>query len=61
MVLAEAEKQDCIFPNWSMAYYQINENDNVNIDKLLFVNNFITLLELIEKPTHASRLFWLMA
>ncbi|WP_310556686.1 BLUF domain-containing protein [Flavobacterium sp.] len=61
MLLAEAEIQNRIFPNWSMAYYQLNENDSVNIDKLLFVNNFITLSELIEKPTHASRLFWLMA
>lgn len=61
MLLAQAEKQDRIFPSWSMAYYQLNENDTVNIDKLLFVNNFITLSELIEKPTQASRLFWLMA
>jgi Sensors of blue-light using FAD len=61
MLLAEAEIQNRIFPNWSMAYYQLGENDNINIDKLLFVNNFITLSELIAKPTQASRLFWLMA
>lgn len=61
MLLAQAEKQDRIFPSWSMAYYQLNENDTINIDKLLFVNNLITLSELIEKPTQASRLFWLMA
>lgn len=61
MLLAQAEKQDRIFPNWSMAYYKLGENDNINIDKLLFVNNFITLSELIDKPTKSSRLFWLMA
>ncbi len=61
MLLAQAEKQDRIFPNWSMAYHKLGEYDNVNIDKLLFVNNFITLSELIDKPTKASRLFWLMA
>ncbi len=61
MLLAEAEKQDRVFPNWSMAYHQLSENDNINIDKLLFVNNFVTLSELIEKPTHVTRLFWLMA
>ncbi|WP_310560089.1 hypothetical protein, partial [Flavobacterium sp.] len=54
-------KQDRVFPNWSMAYHQLSENDNINIDKLLFVNNFVTLSELIEKPTHVTRLFWLMA
>ncbi len=61
LLLAENEIKDRIFPKWSMAYYQLKENDNINIDKLLFVNNFITLSELIEKPTHATRLFWLMA
>jgi hypothetical protein len=61
MLLAQAEKQERIFPNWSMAYHQLSENDNINIDRLMFVNNFITLSELISKPTQASRLFWLMA
>lgn len=61
MLLAQAEKQDRIFTNWSMAYHQLSENDNINIDKLMFVNNFTTLAELIDKPTKASRLFWLMA
>ena len=61
MLLAEAEKQERVFPNWSMAYHLLSENDNINIDKLLFVNNFVTLSELIEKPTHVTRLFWLMA
>jgi Sensors of blue-light using FAD len=61
LLLAEDEIKERIFPNWSMAYYQLQENDNINIDKLLFVNNLITLSELISRPTHASRLFWLMA
>lgn len=61
ILLAEAEKQDRIFPNWSMAYHEIGTNDNININKLLFVNNFITLSELIAKPTRATKLFWYMA
>ncbi len=61
MLLAQDEKQERIFSNWSMAYHQLSENDNINIDKLMFVNNFTTLAELIDKPTKASRLFWLMA
>ncbi len=61
ILLAEAEKQDRIFPNWSMAYHEIKTEDNININKLLFVNNFITLSELIAKPTRATKLFWYMA
>ncbi len=61
MLLAESETKDRVFPSWSMAYHELNENDNINIDKLLFVNNLITLSELIAKPTHATRLFWFMA
>ncbi|MFM9989217.1 BLUF domain-containing protein [Flavobacterium sp.] len=61
ILLTESEKDERIFPNWSMAYHKLSTKDNVNIDKLLFTNNFITLSELIDKPTHASRLFWYMA
>jgi hypothetical protein len=61
LLLSEEEKQDRIFENWSMAYHELSENDSVNIDKLLFVNNLITLSDLIVKPTQTSRLFWLMA
>lgn len=61
LLLSKADKEERIFENWSMAYHELNENDSINIEQLLFVNNFITLSELIEKPTQASRLFWLMA
>lgn len=61
LLLSEEEKQDRIFENWSMAYHELSKNDSVNIDKLLFVNNLITLSDLIVKPTQTSRLFWLMA
>ncbi len=61
LLLAESEKEKRIFGDWSMAFHQLGENDSINIDKLLFVNNFITLSELVEKPTQASKLFWYMA
>jgi hypothetical protein len=61
MLVAENEIEKRIFSNWSMAYHKIENDDAVNVDKLLFVNNFITLSELISKPTHASRVFWYMA
>ncbi|MBC7525272.1 MAG: BLUF domain-containing protein [Flavobacterium sp.] len=61
ILLAETETKERVFPTWSMAYHELNEHDSINIDKLLFVNNLITLSELIAKPTQATRLFWLMA
>ena len=61
MLLAEDEKKERIFDKWSMAYHKIGDNDVVNVDRILFVNNFLTLSELIAKPTHATRVFWYMA
>jgi hypothetical protein len=61
MVLAENEIKDRVFDKWSMAYHKIETNDVINVDRLIFVNNFLTLSELIAKPTHASRVFWYMA
>jgi len=61
MVLAENEIENRIFDKWSMAYHKIENDDVVDINKLIFVNNFLTLSELIAKPTHASRVFWYMA
>ena len=61
MVLAENEIEKRVFEQWSMAYHKIENDDVINVDKIIFVNNFLTLSELIAKPTHASRVFWYMA
>ena len=61
MVLAENEIEKRVFDQWSMAYHKIENDDVINVDKIIFVNNFLTLSELIAKPTHASRVFWYMA
>ncbi len=61
MVLAENTIEKRVFDKWSMAYHKIENNDVINVDRLIFVNNFLTLSELIAKPTHASRVFWYMA
>jgi len=61
LVLAENEIENRVFDKWSMAYHKIENNSVINVDRLIFVNNFLTLSELIAKPTHASRVFWYMA
>lgn len=61
ILLAESEKDERIFENWSMAYHEINNSDIKNINQTLFIDNFIALSELSKKPTHAVKLFWHMA
>ena len=61
MVLAENKIANRVFDQWNMAYHKVEINDVINLDRLIFVNNFLTLSELISKPTHASRVFWYMA
>lgn len=61
MVLAENYIEKRVFEKWSMAYHKVENHDIINVDKMIFVNNFLTLSELIAKPTHASRVFWYMA
>ena len=61
MVLAENKIANRVFDKWSMAYHKVENNDVINLDRLIFVNNLLTLSELISKPTHASRVFWYMA
>ena len=60
-VLAENTIEKRVFDKWSMAYHKVENDDVVNVEKLIFVNNFLTLSELIAKPTYASRVFWFMA
>ncbi len=61
MVLAENIIEKRVFEKWNMAYHKVENHDIINVDKMIFVNNFLTLSELIAKPTHASRVFWYMA
>jgi len=61
MLLDENEKEERIFTNWSMAYFDLNGADVKEADKLLFIENFIITANITEKPTHAVKLFWHIA
>ena len=61
ILLDENEKEQRIFPGWSMAYYDLNSNNINESDRLLFINNFIITADITEKPTHAVKLFWHIA
>lgn len=60
-LLVQESIEKRLFDHWSMAYHIINKKDIQQIEKLLFVKNFMAASELAEKPTHASKLFWYMS
>lgn len=61
ILLAENQKDERFFKNWSMAFKELSESDMENIDKVLFVNNFITFISLEYKLTKAAKMFSEMA
>jgi len=61
MLLNEDDKEERIFNNWTMAYYNVNDSKSGESERLLFIRNFIITADLSEKPTHAVRLFWHVA
>jgi Sensors of blue-light using FAD len=60
-LLAEGEKKDRVFENWSMAYHKLDLADTANIERFLFIKNFLALSDLTAKPTEAINLFFYLA
>ena len=60
-LLDENEKAERTFPKWSMAFYDLSTATVNSADEALFIKNFTLAADLTEKPTHAVRLFWLIA
>jgi len=61
MLIAEGEKEERIFDNWSMAFHEFTNKDIKNINQALAIDNFISISKFTEKPTYAVELFWYMA
>ena len=61
IMLAEGEKKEREFKDWSMAYQELSDDDVKGIGKDLFVSNFITFSELAKKETFPMILFWNLA
>ena len=57
ILVAEGEKVERSFDNWSMAFYELSDDDV----KDLFVDNFIAFSDIVKKPTFSSIVFWNMA
>ncbi|MEJ6582530.1 MAG: BLUF domain-containing protein [Crocinitomicaceae bacterium] len=56
--LHEGEKKERLFPQWNMAYHNLNCSQLMKND---FEKNFSALSDLSKKPTHAVELFWEVA
>lgn len=61
LLLAESEKKERLFKHWNMAFHEIDQNDVNSYSKSLFIDNFLTIAELTEKPTYAIELFWFIS
>lgn len=59
--IIENEKQDRTFKNWSMAYHELKRSEIKDISKENFINSFLTISDLAEKPTHVIKLFWYLS
>jgi Sensors of blue-light using FAD len=57
-VLAEGEKEQRTFTNWSMAYRELSSDEVENLSDSLFVDNLVAFSDLASKPTRAIRIFW---
>ena len=58
LLINEGEKTERLFKNWTMVYYKFDQNDLDNIQRKLFIENFITISKLADISSNASKMFW---
>lgn len=58
IILAEGDKGERTFKDWTMAYHELSDDDVRNISEALFINNFLAFSALASKPTYTIKLFW---
>ncbi|MES2565248.1 MAG: BLUF domain-containing protein [Bacteroidota bacterium] len=59
--IIENAKQARTFKNWSMAYHELKKSEIHDLNKQNFIDSFLTIAELAEKPTHVVKLFWVLS
>jgi hypothetical protein len=57
VLITEAEAEERLFNSWTMAFHTVNNQDINNIERTLFINNFLSFADFIDKPTMAIKLF----
>ena len=61
ILVSEGEKVERSFDNWSMAFYELSDDDVNDLCEQLFVDNFIAFSDIVKKPTFSTIMFWNMA
>ena len=49
------------FDVWNMGYYGVTNDKKLELEKKLFIDNFIALSEFVEKPTRTKQIFWYLS
>lgn len=57
-LLLENEKQERTFKNWSLAYHELKKSEIQSLSNQHFIESFLTISELAQKPTDVVKLFW---
>ncbi len=61
LLLSTGEKEERSFPNWSMAFKELNENDLNHIIDQNVMANFSALADFAKKDSESLHFFWSMA
>jgi hypothetical protein len=57
-ILSEGQKDERVFDDWTMAFYELSENDVQGLSREVFVDNLLTFSQIADKPTFPMILFW---
>ncbi|MFM2326920.1 MAG: hypothetical protein RIR31_1122 [Bacteroidota bacterium] len=60
-LMIDDELEDRKFNDWSMAYYELNNQHMDELGNSIFVENFMALSNLARQTTLTVKLFWKMA
>ena len=61
LLLAEGEKEERTFQNWSMAFHELSSQEIKAISEKLGINNFMVFSEAAKTSTFPMMLFWKFA
>ena len=55
------KKNNRLFENWNMTYYDLNSKEHEDVNKQLFIDNLINFSQLSLKNSNGVNLFWRLA
>lgn len=58
VLVGENTKNMRAFKNWSMAYHELKKSEINDLHQKHFIDSFLTISQLSEKPTDVVKLFW---